>query len=170
MATAFSRSLLELILRIGSFPHTGFPKTFLYPCPLPWCRKTYMMSAWNQKHLAKEHTDLCVVESNVGVVLNYVTDAAVAVPPGNRFEDFRDYDNSKEKDDQPATDLLEIFKALGFAKSEGLWPNSEPISLSLPNKPIQTQKHPYTVESSAPQVTRQDMNELTHCVMFEGAR
>lgn len=90
MVTPSCRSLSESILRIDSLLHAGLPKTFPYTCPVSWCHQRYTKVTWYHKNIAKEHADLFEVEPNVGVVLNYVTDATVMVPLGHGHDDFED--------------------------------------------------------------------------------
>lgn len=92
MTTSSYGSFPKPILKIRFLLHAGLLKIFPYLCPVSWWRKTYTKTAWYRKHVAIELADLCDVESNVVVVLNHVTDAAVAVLQRNGCKDFEDYD------------------------------------------------------------------------------
>lgn len=139
MTTLYYQRYPEPTFQIGSLFHAVLPKTFLYLCPVPRCRKTYTKAVWYCKHLAKKHTDLCEVEPYVCVMLNDVTNAAIAVWSNYGPQDFEEYDDSEEDNHQSTADLLEMFKELGFVKLLDVCHNPELISPSLPNNLIQTQ-------------------------------
>lgn len=169
MATLSCWSLSEPILRIGSLLHTGLLKIFPYPCSVTWCRKKYTKETWYCKHDAEKHANLCEEELNIGLVLNRVTDAAVALPPGNSSDNFEEYNNSQEDDDWPGKDLSEKFKELRFAKPTHLLRNFKPIPPPLPNYLTETPEQPKPVESSSLKENVQETNELTYSVIVERA-
>lgn len=73
-------------------------------------RERYTKATWYHKHVAKERADLFEVEPHVSVLLNHVTDTAVAVLPGNSPHDFEDSDDNEEDDNRPATVIVEMFR------------------------------------------------------------
>lgn len=75
-----------------------------------------------------------------------------------------------EEDDKLTTDLLEILKELGFTKSVDLWRNPKPIPPPLTNNITQTPEQHESMESSSPQEIVQETDQLTLCVIVEGAK
>lgn len=44
---------------------------------------------------SKKHTDLCDAETDAGVALNHVTDAAAVLQPGNHLDNFKHHSDRK---------------------------------------------------------------------------
>lgn len=99
MATLFCQTLSNPLIQFGSLLYAGLTKTFLYLCPMSWYRKAYRKVTWYGKHFVKKHTHLCEVEFNKGVVLDNVTDTAIAFLLDNGSDDIEDQDDSEENND-----------------------------------------------------------------------
>lgn len=88
IANFSSGNLSETILQIGLIFPPILPKTFPYSCLVSCYRRTYVQVMWYFKPVAKEHPEIFNTEQDVGMILEHITDTAIAVLIYKDLNDF----------------------------------------------------------------------------------